>query len=80
MCVCIDRRHAKKTASARFEATLQSPLEEKFSHTMASLSLLVYLMRDFPVANGSWRDVGGVSSLVAWYVSLTGDPDENGVA
>ncbi len=30
--------------------------------------------------DGSWRDVGGVSSLVAWYVSLTGDPDVNGVA
>ncbi len=51
MGVCPDRRRAKKTASVRLEATLQSALEEKFSHIMASLSLLVYLMRDFPVAD-----------------------------
>ncbi len=51
MGVCLDRRRAKKTVSARFEVTLRSALEEKVSRTMASLSLLVCLMKDFPVAD-----------------------------
>ncbi len=77
--VCIARRRARRTASAKLEVAMQSAFWEKYSYTMAVRGLLdgrslkVRRMRAFAVANERWQTsgwrVGGGGSYFHQFIS-----------